>query len=82
MATLLAASSIHSRHTAIHSTVLNGIASRHRLHTSAPSTMYGMRRPQRVTERSLQAPTNGCNTKPVIGPASHRYGRLAWSAPR
>ena len=79
---LLAASRIHSRLAAIHSALLCGMASKLSEHSTAPIRKYGVRRPQREAVRSLSAPTMGCTSRPVIGPASDSSGSAASSAPR
>ena len=80
--TLLAASRIHSRLAATHNVGLKGMNNKPTLHKIAPIRKYGVRRPQRVIVRSLMAPMIGCTIRPVTGPANHKNGSVASSAPR
>ena len=82
MVTLLAASRIHNRPAANQSAGLNGMTKRPRLHKIAPIKKYGVLRPQHEVVRSLIAPTMGCTSRPVMGPANHKSGKLASLAPR
>ena len=82
MEVLFPASTSQRQITAIHSAVTSGKRNKMRIMTTAPPSMYGLRFPNRVHVLSLIAPIKGWISKPVIGPAMLRIGRLCASAPK
>src|ERR687893_1346739 len=83
MAVLFPASTSQRQITAIHSAVTNGERNKMRIMTMLPPIMYGLRFPHLGCHvLSLIAPMNGWISKPVIGPAMLRIGRLCASAPK
>ena len=83
MAVLFPASTSQRQITAIHSAVTSGKRNKMRIMTTLPPSMYGLRFPTfGIQVLSLIAPIKGWISKPVIGPAMLRIGRLCASAPK
>src|SRR5215213_3657132 len=83
MAVLFPASTSHRQMTAIHSADTSGNRKRMMTQTMPPPSTNGFRRPQRGLQvLSLIAPMNGWISRPVIGPAMFRIGRLCAAARR
>ena len=83
MAVLLLASSSHSSSTAVQMAATNGNRNRQMLQPIAPTTKYGLRRPNRGLQvRSDSAPISGWMNSPVTGPARLSSGNWSGRAPR
>ena len=82
MAVLFPASTSQRQITAIHSADTSGKRNKMMTQIKPPPSTKGFRRPHRgLHVLSLIAPINGWISKPVIGPAMLRIGRLCASAP-
>ena len=83
MEVLFPASTSQRQITAIHSAVTSGKRNKMMIMTRLPPSMYGLRFPHLGDQvLSLIAPIKGWISKPVIGPAMLRIGRLCASAPK
>src|SRR3546814_15746 len=81
MLILFDAVSSQSAATDAHKVVALGMISSASAVSSPPAMRKGRRRPKRDRDPSLRWPTMGWTISPVIGPAIHKAGSAATSAP-